>query len=133
MLNIVKHHCKVTSQLGNEILDSITDTYKSVLSKPFACYRRMVFSVSPNLQASLPASKEKALLITSTRLCDPARIQTWNLLIRSQILYSVELRGHRFVGCKYRGKLKMNSFEFIGKTSPPFSLKSTLAEALQRR
>ncbi len=25
---------------------------------------------------------------------DPARIQTWNLLIRSQILYSVELRGH---------------------------------------
>src|SRR5450759_5039543 len=27
-------------------------------------------------------------------LCgDPARIQTWNLLIRSQILYSVKLRG----------------------------------------
>lgn len=24
---------------------------------------------------------------------DPARIQTWNLLIRSQILYSVKLRG----------------------------------------
>ena len=30
---------------------------------------------------------------------DPARIQTWNLLIRSQILYSVELRG-QCVGCK---------------------------------
>ena len=30
---------------------------------------------------------------------DPARIQTWNLLIRSQILYSVELRDH-FSGCK---------------------------------
>ena len=28
-------------------------------------------------------------------LCDPARIQTWNLLIRSQILYSVKLRGQR--------------------------------------
>lgn len=28
------------------------------------------------------------------RLCDPVRIQTWNLLIRSQMLYSVELRGH---------------------------------------
>gem|GEM_PF-7110753 len=27
---------------------------------------------------------------------DPARIQTWNLLIRSQILYSVELRGLLF-------------------------------------
>ena len=30
---------------------------------------------------------------------DPARIQTWNLLIRSQILYSVKLRG-LFSGCK---------------------------------
>ena len=28
--------------------------------------------------------------------CDPARIQTWNLLIRSQILYSVKLRGRLF-------------------------------------
>ena len=27
---------------------------------------------------------------------DPVRIQTWNLLIRSQMLYSVELRGHPF-------------------------------------
>lgn len=27
---------------------------------------------------------------------DRARIQTWNLLIRSQILYSVELRSHCF-------------------------------------
>ena len=26
-------------------------------------------------------------------LSDPARIQTWNLLIRSQVLYSVKLRG----------------------------------------
>ena len=25
---------------------------------------------------------------------DPVRIQTWNLLIRSQMLYSIELRGH---------------------------------------
>ncbi len=30
--------------------------------------------------------------------CDPGRIQTFNLLIRSQILYSVELRG--LIGCK---------------------------------
>ena len=27
-------------------------------------------------------------------VCDPVRIQTWNLLIRSQMLYSIELRGH---------------------------------------
>ena len=27
-------------------------------------------------------------------LCDSARIQTWNRLIRSQVLYSVELRSH---------------------------------------
>jgi hypothetical protein len=39
---------------------------------------------------------------------DPARIQTWNLLIRSQILYSVELRGHLFrvanIGENLKGK-----------------------------
>ena len=29
-------------------------------------------------------------------LCDSARIQTWNRLIRSQVLYSVELRSHSF-------------------------------------
>ena len=28
--------------------------------------------------------------------CDSARIQTWNRLIRSQVLYSVELRSHCF-------------------------------------
>jgi hypothetical protein len=32
--------------------------------------------------------------------CDRDRIQTCNLLIRSQLLYSVELRGHLFNGCK---------------------------------
>ena len=37
--------------------------------------------------------------------CDRDRIQTCNRLIRSQLLYSVELRGHcllffRFNGCK---------------------------------
>ena len=26
---------------------------------------------------------------------DPVRIQTWNLLIRSQMLYSIELRGRK--------------------------------------
>lgn len=30
--------------------------------------------------------------------CDRDRIQTCNLLIRSQMLYSVELRGHCFNG-----------------------------------
>ena len=35
-------------------------------------------------------------------LCDSDRIQTCNLLIRSQMLYSVELRSHvlLFDGCK---------------------------------
>ena len=35
-------------------------------------------------------------------LCDSDRIQTCNLLIRSQMLYSVELRSHvlSFDGCK---------------------------------
>ncbi len=31
---------------------------------------------------------------------DRDRIQTCNRLIRSQLLYSVELRGHSFNGCK---------------------------------
>ena len=35
-------------------------------------------------------------------LCDRVRIQTWNLLIRSQMLYSVELRSHNS-DRKYRG------------------------------
>ena len=61
----------------------------------------------------------------SIMVSDPARIQTWNLLIRSQILYSVELRGHRFVGCKYRRKSKKNRLEIIGKTWLPFSPKWT--------
>ena len=35
---------------------------------------------------------------------DSARIQTWNRLIRSQVLYSVELRSHLSeCECKYRG------------------------------
>ena len=38
------------------------------------------------------------LLLTDSRLCDPDGIQTHNLLIRSQMLYSVKLRGHFFDG-----------------------------------
>ena len=43
-------------------------------------------------------SNEKAVIIFTYNcliISDPARIQTWNLLIRSQILYSVKLRGRR--------------------------------------
>lgn len=32
---------------------------------------------------------------------DPARIQTWNLLSRNQVLYSVELRGLKLGVQKY--------------------------------
>ncbi len=38
--------------------------------------------------------------------CDLARIQTWNLLSRNQVLYSIELRSHFFLtegkGKQYR-------------------------------
>jgi hypothetical protein len=37
--------------------------------------------------------KPESLKLPAFFLCDPDRIQTYNLLIRSQILYSVELRG----------------------------------------
>lgn len=43
-------------------------------------------------------------------LSDPDRIQTYNLLIRSQILYSVELRGHSLFGMQ---KYKKNKFMSI--------------------
>ncbi len=43
-------------------------------------------------------------------LSDPDRIQTYNLLIRSQILYSVELRGHSLFGMQ---KYKKNKFMAI--------------------
>ena len=43
-------------------------------------------------QKSPAVYKTAGLFLTS----DPARIQTWNLLIRSQVLYSVELRGHYY-------------------------------------
>ena len=49
--------------------------------------------------------KIKILRIKCRGFCDRDRIQTCNRLIRSQLLYSVELRGHcllffRFNGCK---------------------------------
>ena len=39
-------------------------------------------------------------LFTSLSCCDSHRIQTYNLLIRSQMLYSVELASHIFRGLK---------------------------------
>ncbi len=41
------------------------------------------------------------MLMSLLMLCDSYRIQTCNLLIRSQMLYSVELRS-RFVSAKLR-------------------------------
>jgi hypothetical protein len=42
------------------------------------------------------ATKQKSLPAIAGRLCDPVWIQTRNLLIRSQMLYSIELRGRVF-------------------------------------
>ena len=39
--------------------------------------------------------KKNLFFVRRGLFSDPVRIQTWNLLIRSQILYSVELRGQR--------------------------------------
>ena len=41
-------------------------------------------------------NKKAAVILFRPPLCDSARIQTWNRLIRSQVLYSVELRSHSF-------------------------------------
>ena len=64
------------------------------------------FYVDPKLTRSFCAKKTKILYKYLVEdLCDRDRIQTCNRLIRSQLLYSVELRGHcllffRFNGCK---------------------------------
>ena len=47
-------------------------------------------------------------------MCDPDRIQTCNLLIRSQMLYSVELRGHSVESdCKNTTFLESHTLEKI--------------------
>ena len=43
---------------------------------------------------SHPTTIKKGNTQTSIPFCDSDRIQTCNLLIRSQVLYSVELRNH---------------------------------------
>ena len=56
------------------------------------------FYVDPKLTRSFCAKKTKILYKYLVEdLCDRDRIQTCNRLIRSQLLYSVELRGHYFV------------------------------------
>ena len=53
------------------------------------------FYVDPKLTRSFCAKKTKILYKYLVEdLCDRDRIQTCNRLIRSQLLYSVELRGH---------------------------------------
>ena len=47
------------------------------------------------------------MMLRNPYSCDPGGIQTPNLLIRSQMLYSVELRGHKY-GCKYNNFPKIN-------------------------
>ena len=46
-------------------------------------------------------------------LCDSCRIQTCNLLIRSQMLYSVELRSHRLFLSK--SGAKVHTFPILAK------------------
>ena len=50
-------------------------------------------------------NKKKGIRIDSLDFCDSYRIQTCNLLIRSQMLYSVELRS-RFLICGCKGSDK---------------------------
>ena len=52
------------------------------------------FRVCETWKSDMPLCRYIASLF-----CDSHRIQTCNLLIRSQMLYSVELANHRFVWC----------------------------------
>ena len=53
------------------------------------------------LKQASAAPSNKKIPLTRDALCDPEGIQTPNLLIRSQMLYSVKLRDHVSRGCKY--------------------------------
>ena len=49
-------------------------------------------------------TKKELRLRNSLIISDSRGIQTRNLLIRSQMLYSVELGSHRFLNCDCKGK-----------------------------
>ena len=61
----------------------------------FVFFRKVLFLVISNLLKPKEFSlcKENSFGLS----CDSARIQTWNLLIRSQMLYSVELRSQTYI------------------------------------
>ncbi len=58
---------------------------------------RIVFQLHSSIKKRLLEDKKTInklkINLPMVKLCDPYRIQTCNLLIRSQMLYSVELRG----------------------------------------
>ena len=76
--------------LKYKIPQIVTLTPKNLLSHP---------------NSGLTQENTKKTIFSDSLFCDRDRIQTCNRLIRSQLLYSVELRGHcllffRFNGCK---------------------------------
>ena len=58
----------------------------------------MLSEHSPQFVYMVENKKAQPLMVALT--CDSCRIQTCNLLIRSQMLYSVELRSHPFCFCE---------------------------------
>ena len=68
-----------------------------------------------------------ACLCAISHRCDSCRIQTCNLLIRSQMLYSVELRSQIYVVCQpflWLSDCKGTTFQQICKGFPHFFLKT---------
>ena len=70
----------------------------SIRSTANSCFSFTPRKSSSELDLLLVINEKSQLGAGSCSLGDLARIQTWNLLIRSQMLYSVELRGQS--GCK---------------------------------
>ena len=64
---------------------------------------------------------KKTASVTDWFFCDTVGIQTLNLLIRSQMLYSVELRCHIFCNCECKGSVLFYSRQgfalFFAKTT----------------
>ena len=65
--------------------------------------------------------RDKKRAVRIPPLCDTVGIQTLNLLIRSQMLYSVELRCHIFCNCECKGSVLFYSRQgfalFFAKTT----------------
>jgi hypothetical protein len=72
---------------------------------------------------SQDATKKPGTNVIPGFLCERERSRTPNLLIRSQVLYPVELLVQRFSGFSLKSECKFNHFHSITKRNPNFRIR----------